>query len=238
MKVYVVNLDKDVGRMRAIASRLDMLGVKYERVSAIVGRNLSTSEKNRSVCRFRFWCAMGRSVCDGEIGCALSHFSIYEEMTGPACVLEDDVILTDCFGECLRMVEKWIDPKRPQVVLLSPDWSKSCRERTDRTIEVLNDGFGTFGYVITPVAARVLLAENFPMKCPCDRWGRWQRKGSIELYRAFPCSCLHAAGVQDSQTIGPPRKRTREMSLPARFLHGSKRMVGLTIDKMLESLPT
>lgn len=130
MKVFLINLDKDAERLARCDAQLRRLGVDYERVPAILGRDLSAEEKDGAVNRFLWWCNGGRKVMDGEIGCALSHYvcfkKIMEEGVGFGCVLEDDVILDAGFPDVLKRIEAWIDARQPMVVLLS-NHSKESR---------------------------------------------------------------------------------------------------------------
>lgn len=187
MKVYLINLDKDVERLAAADAQLRRLDVDYERVRAIYAKELTTEEKRRAVNRFRWWLAVGRAWRPGEIGCALSHFMIYRRMVEEgipyACVLEDDILLSGNLGERLDRLEKFIDPKLPQVILLSCHHGKKM---DDFEIEATDTDMFAEAYVITQVAAKALLKENFPLKTPCDHWGRWVKLGLIKLYHSFP----------------------------------------------------
>ena len=80
MKVFLINLDRDQERLKAADAQLKALGVEYEWIPAVYGKSLSQEEKQRKVNRFRWWCAVGRSMTDGELGCALSHAAVYRWM--------------------------------------------------------------------------------------------------------------------------------------------------------------
>ncbi len=191
MKVFLINLDKNPDRLAAADAQLKRLGVEYERFPAVYGKALPEEEKRRAVNRFRWWCAVGRTIRDGEIGCALSHYAIYrrmvEERIPMACVLEDDVLLEDAFPDQLRRVEAWVRPGEPQVVLLSNHTGKNV-ERAQGIYPTQSD-IRTEGYVLTRTAAIALLKANLPLKVPCDFWGRWVSMHILALYHAHPRCC-------------------------------------------------
>lgn len=133
MVAFLINLDKNPERLAAADAQLRGLGVDYERFPAVYGKALSREERRRKVRRFRSWCAMGRRLMDGEIGCALSHCGVYQEIVrrGLPCaaVLEDDCKLSPVLPEALREVEEWVDPTRPQVVLLTHHQGEAASPR-------------------------------------------------------------------------------------------------------------
>lgn len=231
MKVFLINLDKNPDRLAAADAQLKRLGVEYERFPAVYGKALSEEEKRRAVNRFRWWCAVGRTIRDGEIGCALSHYAIYrrmvEERIPMACVLEDDVLLEDAFPDQLRRVEAWVRPGEPQVVLLS---NHTQERHMDAGVFPAKSDMFAEGYVLTGCAAQRLLGANLPMQVPCDHWGRWVRSGAIRLYHAFPTVCAQNRRDFASGTVSPDSFDVRRLPTFARFPHKAKRVLGKVLD--------
>lgn len=198
MKVFVINLAKNTERMASMDAQLKGLGLEYERIEAVYGKALSKEERKTQFAAFRSYCAAGRRLNDGEIGCSLSHCSIYRKMVAEkipyALILEDDVIIANEVHSTLKAVEDFIDPTKPQVVLLSAHNEKSANSvRIGR----IYGGMFTDGYVITLPAAKLLLKVNFPVVTEADRWGRWARWFGLELYKVCP-SCIR----QDWERFG------------------------------------
>lgn len=79
--------------------QFDAFGIIAERVEAVDGRAMAPMEREKAVSRFRWWCANGYRARDGEIGCALSHQSIYRRMVAEdipyACILQKEI---HCIG--------------------------------------------------------------------------------------------------------------------------------------------
>lgn len=97
-KVYVINLDKDVERLKKIDSALQEVGIEYERFSAVLGSHVSTHPNLTPLCCM--FCT------DGIKGCALSHRTIWEEAIHNGyqsiLVFEDDAIIPTDINERLR----------------------------------------------------------------------------------------------------------------------------------------
>lgn len=90
-EVCVINLDRSPDRLAAIKDRLEALGVKFHRISAVDGKTLSPEELLRS-CEPS--CA--KFATKGAIGCALSHRKVWRRMVKrhlqQVLVLEDDAV--------------------------------------------------------------------------------------------------------------------------------------------------
>ncbi|MBQ6008362.1 MAG: glycosyltransferase family 25 protein [Kiritimatiellae bacterium] len=235
LKTFVINLERDTERMVSIDCQLRKLGLAYERVSAVYGKDMSVEERREVFSAFRWWCAMGRPVAPAEIGCALSHYKIYRQMVEDeklpyCCILEDDIALSPQFNSTLRGVERWIDPMKSQVVILNDH--QNAYGGLSAGIHSSPGGTCTDGYVLTRVAARNLLEANLPIIVPCDTWGRWVRQGRIELYHAVPAVVRQMQDVFGSMTS---ENRTDVSKLPLfkRILHKAKRAVGKTLDMCL-----
>jgi glycosyl transferase family 25 len=102
--VYVINLDRDVERMASLAGSLQSLNLPFERVSAVLGKDVPNWEKlvDAELYGARNRLPMPRP---GEVGCYLSHLKVMEAFLrtdAPWCViLEDDV---DVKPECVEVL--------------------------------------------------------------------------------------------------------------------------------------
>lgn len=232
--IFLINLDRDTERLVFSDRQLKHAGIEYKRVSAVYGKSLSEEEKHASVNAFRCWCAYGQMLRDGEIGCGLSHYSVYRKMIennlDAVCVLEDDVILEHNFKEQLDYAVKNIDFCRPQVLLLSNHTRVTSsiqevrRARTDMFTE---------GYIITRPAAELLLKVNFPMIVPCDHWGRWVKYFGLELFHVFPTVCSQNKQDFSSGTLDSTVKDVSKMSLFAWWYRKFYRLIGCLIDLLI-----
>lgn len=230
MKIFVINLDRDVERLLAFQNRLDDLGLSYERVSAVDGRSLPEDVKRVSVNHLRWRLVMGRGVHDGEIGCAFSHQHVFQKMVelpiDLACVFEDDVVLDDALVERLEEVRRYVDVQRPQVVLLSNHTDCCCEEHA--VLPTKSDLYAE-AYVLTRPAAEAMLRANSPFAAPFDHWGRWVKLGLIELYHAFPTVARQNWSGDYASNVGQIGYRARRRAL----VMGAVRHIGYWLDDAL-----
>lgn len=198
MKAFLLNLDKDTDRLAAADQQLKALGVQYERVSAVYGKNLTQEQLKEYFSPFRARLYKGAKSSMGIIGCTLSHLFVYKRMIEKnipvALIMEDDLRLSPGFTGALKYVEENIDLNQRQVVLFSDHRggvhnriSMSCE--SPKIVEVDSD-MCSEAYVITLAAARELYRINFPVVADVDAWGRFRRRGHIRLYHAVPTTVM------------------------------------------------
>ncbi len=107
--IYVINLDRDTERMASIRANLDRMGLKFERLSAIMGKGVPDWEKlvDLPTYAWRNRLDMPRA---GEVGCTLSHLKAMEEFLrtdAPWCViLEDDAEVLPACADVLRSLSE------------------------------------------------------------------------------------------------------------------------------------
>lgn len=105
INAFYINLDRRVDRRQNIESQLFALDIKAQRVSASLGSEL-TQEQKSFVSFEDFYCLMKRPISDGEIGCALSHRRIWQQIVEKdiayALILEDDVTIDKRLVELLK----------------------------------------------------------------------------------------------------------------------------------------
>lgn len=103
--IYVINLDRDTERMASIHDNLTRLGLPFERLSAVMGKDVPEWEKLVDLSAYA-WRNRLDTPRAGEVGCYLSHLKAMETFLrtdAPWCViLEDDVEVLPACGEVLR----------------------------------------------------------------------------------------------------------------------------------------
>jgi glycosyl transferase family 25 len=92
--IYVINLDRDAERLASIRANLGALGLGFERLPAVMGKDLPDWEKLVDLAAYA-WRNRMDTPRAGEVGCYLSHLKAMEtflQTDAPWCViLEDDV---------------------------------------------------------------------------------------------------------------------------------------------------
>lgn len=199
MKVYLINLDRNPERLEFMRGQLDRLGISFERFPAVWGKGLSEDERRTGFSKVRSFIAAGKRLSDAEIGVAMSHAGCCRRMVEAneqyALVLEDDVVLSDGFREALCRVEAFVNPGRPQLVLLS-GYGVPDAETSPEEIRPVKSAWCADAYVLTLPAAKLILEANSPVVTVADSFKRWRRRFGLEIFRALP-----ATARQDDSTF-------------------------------------
>ena len=242
MNTFLVNLDKNPERLAFMDAQLKRLGISYERIPAIYGVRLTPEQKRSAYRSFRARLVRGTPLSDGEIGCALSHCSIYRRMAQDnieaALVLEDDIVISDEFQTVLAEAVAKLDKDKGQVIIFS-DYGVPQDNRPKHGIVKTRVAHCTDAYLITLPAAKRILAANTPVITVADAWIRWSRLFGIELYRAYPTTVR-----QDNERFGTDvadwgsgthgsRSCVKRRSLAASALHITDRAFEVSLDWLL-----
>jgi hypothetical protein len=102
----------------------------------------------------------------------------------------------------IREIQKAINVRRPEVILLSParGYKGSGKRRPlSGNCEILpyKDGYFTSAYIVTRLAAQTLLKELYPVGDEADCWLRMKRYKVVDLYVLNP-----SLVEQDQATFG------------------------------------
>ena len=210
MRIFVINLAKRKDRLEHMMRQLSA----FERVEAMDGAVV----RNPPVNRFLFWCSKGYGVKPGEIGCALSHRSVYDMMVRQgidiACILEDDVCLCKDFESRIEALGAELRTEVPTALTFSET---------------------TAGYLINQSGARLILSANSPICSTADDWWRWGRAGlkwrvvggilDIPQY-GNPL----AEGIAKSDIIGDASQFVVNMSWGRKVVFKLGRVIGKAVD--------
>lgn len=88
--VQLINLDRDTERLRQSEDALSAIGLKFNRLSAVIGKDVADDHRAESLKQ------LGRPLYPGELGCYASHLraiDLFLETDAPyGIVLEDDAV--------------------------------------------------------------------------------------------------------------------------------------------------
>jgi glycosyl transferase family 25 len=106
VNIFVITLPDEYERQEFMEKQIKATGLPFEFVYGINGKRLGSENINACYdaerCRNYYFKRTGikRNLTPGEIGCSLSHRSIYNKIVKEniqrAIVLEDDVIISVC----------------------------------------------------------------------------------------------------------------------------------------------
>jgi GR25 family glycosyltransferase involved in LPS biosynthesis len=104
MKIFIINLRSAIEKRKRMKKMLDKVGCDYEFFDAIKGSDVDPETYKSSP----HWMDPyhHRHITQGEVGCALSHFTIWQRIVDSgierAIIMEDDIDILDedFIGKC------------------------------------------------------------------------------------------------------------------------------------------
>jgi glycosyl transferase family 25 len=210
--IYVINLDRDVERMASIRANLDALGLPFERLPAIMGKDVPDWEKlvDHSAYTWRNRLDKPRA---GEVGCYLSHLKALETFLrtdAPWCVvLEDDVEVLPACVDVLRALSEKDDWDLVKLFNFHSGMPVKKRELIGghRLVAHLTRTTSSAAYVVNRRAAESLLKSMRPISEQVDHaldrpWETGLRTRGIR-----PMPVVLAPVAHTTSTIGYQDKR-------------------------------
>jgi glycosyl transferase, family 25 len=205
MDVYVINLDKDVERRHWMDRQLTAHKVTYLRVAAVNGAELRARQHPYSVDPRR------SHLGAAEVGCILSHTNAWRLITQAddehGFVLEDDVHVSDDFGDFIRSVR--LNPSELCVhkvetgcanVTLIRQPSYSAQNRKAYKLQTNHAGAGA--YILNKRTASHLLehVDLFHAAIDTELFDPDRRTVSdITIYQWVPAPCIQDCFVRPSE---------------------------------------
>lgn len=189
MKIYIVNLEKDVERKASIKAQLDVLNLDYEFIKAVYGKDLTPEEIGRLSPDFE-----KTRLSLSELGCSLSHLYIYnkiiENSDNVALILEDDIKVNEDIIEIIEYISKHNDPKKAEVIILGTvnEYIDSFKKRINEkySIAMAIDSSGTYSYCVNNLAAKSLIHFLQPVWLAADEWKLIREKNVVSLKAITP----------------------------------------------------
>lgn len=175
---YVINLARDNARLEAVAKGLAESGVTFKRHPAVNGKRHSRFIR-RSLGQSFFSQAKGRPMTDGEIGCSLSHLSVYRRMlregVEKALVLEDDAVFAPEFaaffaGQLGPLLDRFDIVKVEGIFFdhVSAEGTVLAAAGETKAVLPLRPSLGTAAYAVTRRGAQRLLKALAKVDDPLD----------------------------------------------------------------------
>ncbi|MDB4839210.1 glycosyltransferase family 25 protein [Amylibacter sp.] len=175
--VWVINLKKRPDRLKAIASRLDALGIEWTKLEAVDGANCDENELNIS----KQYGKIGE-ISNGARACSASHHKFWSELISSnfkyGIILEDDVELSDDFKNLVCDLS-WIPknsnliklekaaPNKPSKLLLGPNLSNALNN-TRQVRKMYSRHCGTAAYLLSREGAEIAVNWQKPFSVPID----------------------------------------------------------------------
>jgi glycosyl transferase family 25 len=189
--VFVINLDNSTERLESAQKQLTAMGIAMERFPAVYGKHLTLQQVEDcydvDLNRIKF----RRPLSPGEIGCYLSHRSLWQKMVeqniAVAIVLEDDIDVEVGFPDViqqLRRLQGW------DMIKLSDDRDGKGDQAlplddTYRLVNFHKVPNCTTGYAISLSGAKKLLTRKKFYR-PVDVDLQFYNEVDLTLYSILP----------------------------------------------------
>jgi len=222
---YVINLESATDRRKAMAQHSVDLGVPFSFRKATDGRRLAPQQRRFAVDDARALREYG-PLSPGEIGCALSHIGIYQEMVKQgiphAVILEDDVRLADDAGRLLDRNDPDSLPRllpadsaaMVQLTYVRRVYRYGGRDAVGgrRVMRPHRKVWRASAYFITLEAARRMADALYPVWTVADHWHRFQRLKLVKLHALVPNCAWESeysalSAIEPERQSRPPRRR-------------------------------
>jgi len=178
--IIVINLKKDLEKRKKITERLKHFGLKFSFFDAFYGNDLSINELKKSYNSINSLQRNCRELRSNEVGCALSHFGVYELMIQKGIeemlIFEDDAVLSENFLESLKVID--LLPKSWEIFLLGYSSNRKfpCSFKLKLENNKTNFSVGIspskraclHGYVINQRGAKRMLSYKESLYQPID----------------------------------------------------------------------
>ncbi|WP_438334579.1 glycosyltransferase family 25 protein [Edwardsiella tarda] len=219
MKTFVVNLEKDIQKRKDITNECNKSNIEFDIIEAISGAMLKQDELDLLIDKkAQFY------LTKGEIGCSLSHLSIYKRIISEnipyALILEDDAILNDGVNDVISAIESIIDPEKNHAYLLYKTgyvYQNIEIKLSDKyRLYESNAPTYTHGYVITNKTARLITSINTPVRFEADAWRNFYFEKNIRTYSLNLDLITSRDQSKESSTIEEERLSRSEVQLKLR----------------------
>ena len=218
-RAFVINLDRRADRLRSFYEQLPAsVSPLVERVSAVEGRALTPTPELYSLFRGNNF-----QYRRGAIGCALSHYSLWQRIAGDGysghatLILEDDAFFSDeglrfwneraslaippefhvIYTGGMSLADATLESFQRDGSLPTPEQEPLVREMINPCFGTPHAWFGTFSYILSKPGARLLcgLVERNGIRRAIDgfMYDNWKH---MRVYVTVPLVCWSIARYQ------------------------------------------
>lgn len=182
-KVYIINLREDTKRYQSITQNLStsIIYNKHERFNAVNGKYIDIRILNDNILTdaakedimLKKQKIYGISLTYGSLGCALSHFLLYQKIAKsdkPSLILEDDIILKNDFDNQINILINRIHDIDYDICYIGYNKIPGFNIENIDTVISKPSGLitGLYSYIVTPTGAKKILDTVFPLNFQID----------------------------------------------------------------------
>lgn len=203
--IFLINMECSSKRLRDVKRQLDALNLRFSRIDATVGAELSDQDIELVYDSKRNKSHHHRDLTKGEIGCYISHRkawqAIIDQESEFALVLEDDISVNNNIIDCFKLIDKsegWDILKLSDTENVKVANSKRLNSEFE-LVSYNKVPNRTMAYLITRQAAKKMLSQTRFFR-PVDV--------DVQCYADFGISVcgLRPNCVEMSEEFGTPDK--------------------------------
>jgi glycosyl transferase family 25 len=244
MKSYVINLEQDTARMGVIGARFQALGLGFERIKAVDGRQMSDAAFDAFVkARISKKGGWGRA----QAGCFLSHYRVWTEIAqgdAPhAAIFEDDVHLAHVIADVFKD-DSWL-PKPFDIVRLETSTNRVLLDQPadhsvlGRSVHRLRSASWCAGaYILSRECAQKLLAAPLSRHTSVDHFlfsfESTSIAGELTIYQVRPALATQDKFLGDKQNALGFSSNIEAHSVTDRLVMSLKKIRPLVLYKTIK----
>ncbi len=198
--IFIINLKQDSHKRKHMEKLCKQHNLNCQFIEAVYGKDLDEETLAKVYNKKESIDLIGRELTKGELGCALSHLSIYKHMIdkniNQAIIFEDDIHIKKDFSTIIQNMNAL--PDNWELVLLgyfrgSVEKEKLIRSYlryrknitdTHKLVRLTQIASGSHGYLINLKGAKKLIETLKTIRLPIDEYTGNDKY--INLYAIFP----------------------------------------------------
>lgn len=250
LKIFVINLEKDIKRKEHMENLLNKYNLKYEIVKAVDGNKLTEQELNSlRIDKEGSLKILKRPLKKSEIGCLLSHRKIYEKILTEniqlALILEDDIFFEEDLIDFLKLEDILFPPKWEIILLGSHNDGENIpldpfkRKKIFKKYEIgipLFFPYGTHGYLVNKKGAIKLYKNTEVIYKPIDHYTGDLKE--INMFIVSPVLIKLEQNIANNSNINliSQKEIEKKETKIQRILKSLKRMIRMLINFIFNHL--
>lgn len=187
MNYYFISDKNNTKRREHITNQCKKIGLEPRYFDAIMGKNISNLELHHSVVETN-------CLTPSEIGCALSHLSLYKQLVTSShqalIIFEDDVHFADSLSlDILQELYRFVETHEGPCVLTlkaSETYYTKVKCLNPFTIYSTPRFMDAYAYIINKEAAQNIIAAQTPLSFEIDVYRYYYYLNLCDLYSVYP----------------------------------------------------
>ncbi|AMO54710.1 hypothetical protein GZ77_24095 [Endozoicomonas montiporae] len=207
--VFAICMEREQQRKIEISKHLAKLGVTFSFSNAVDGHQL-TDEQKSIYSESHAKDHLGRPLALGEIGCYLSHTTIWQKIVDEnidvAFVIESDAVLSEeTLKSCSALLQE--KPYKDLIMVYYREcypsfWQQKKITSHSKLVKFSNKSACTTAYLVSNKGAQKLLKHAFPISMPVDDFmtGGYINK-DLDTYAVYPRNVEITEDALESSSI-------------------------------------